>query len=330
MSSDPPTTTHTLIGLDAANPLGFLAALGTLRLLEDTSRAASGGPTARMSWKSAKNSYRPVLHLSQAMSPDDLVRHLHKSIVADFDREQRPIYCYKDLKGSVGVVKTHRTKFRDHAHRAAAKATPEERRTSDLLAAFASDAAYEWSKKVEAEVVMPTRFSFTEDKGGKKFLRDLMTMVQGLTTEHLEKTLFHGWRYDDPKPIFRWDPADRRMYARSATNPANEDIRTVRGANVLGFFALAALPAVPTPEGPINAGWRALRLNQRARKRECFYWPIWEHLLPYSVVQALMFDPNLADHNEDLRAPRGILAVFRSERYSDKQKNTYFLPAEVV
>lgn len=67
------STTHELVltGLDDANPLGFLAAPGTLR----TSAMGCPNPTPHMSRRSA-GGWRPVLH-STFVGADALTAKLH-------------------------------------------------------------------------------------------------------------------------------------------------------------------------------------------------------------------------------------------------------------
>src|SRR5262249_23362482 len=60
-----------LTGLDGANPLAFLAAVGTLRLLEP---ALPGG--CRMRWV-RKGKWLPLLELSDDITEKAVVEHLH-------------------------------------------------------------------------------------------------------------------------------------------------------------------------------------------------------------------------------------------------------------
>jgi CRISPR-associated endonuclease/helicase Cas3 len=63
-----------LTGLDGSNPLAFLAALGTLRVVD---QAVDGN--ARLHWVH-KGQWTPVLHVSAEVTPDTLVEKLHASI----------------------------------------------------------------------------------------------------------------------------------------------------------------------------------------------------------------------------------------------------------
>lgn len=63
----------TLDGLDGANPLAFLAALGTLR----TAAAVWGTAKVRMSWVQSSGGWRPRLVVAAASDGDALIKALH-------------------------------------------------------------------------------------------------------------------------------------------------------------------------------------------------------------------------------------------------------------
>lgn len=64
--------THTLelSGLDGGNPLGFLAALGTL------AEISTMVDPPRMSWSNSGGTWNPTLHVTSSIEPQHLVKHL--------------------------------------------------------------------------------------------------------------------------------------------------------------------------------------------------------------------------------------------------------------
>lgn len=64
-----------LRGLDGSNPLAFLAALGTLRMLH----LSMANETVRMSWEEHEGAWRPRLWCSLGQDEDAFIAHLHRA-----------------------------------------------------------------------------------------------------------------------------------------------------------------------------------------------------------------------------------------------------------
>jgi len=69
-----------LAGIDGANPLGFLTALGTLRVADRLF------PGVRLSWR-AKGSWRPVIYADAELSQDGIATAVRDVLHLDFDRD---------------------------------------------------------------------------------------------------------------------------------------------------------------------------------------------------------------------------------------------------
>jgi hypothetical protein len=112
-----------LRGLDGANPLAFLAALGVLVLSSRVSRHA------RLSWRILEGGWRAEIQ-GCATDQDDLARTLLDAL--ELDRNE-PYSIDSKLPFSA-------TSFRGALQNAAAEGANDRRRECDLLASFGTDA----------------------------------------------------------------------------------------------------------------------------------------------------------------------------------------------
>ena len=324
MSHAEASTSHKLVGLDAANPLAFLAALGTLRLLDHAARDSVGTP--RLRWTEAANGWQPVLTLENRLAPPEIAELLRQSLATDFDGETGPEYCYGE------VIKTEPGSFRDTAQAVLEQSHPDFRHAADFLASFASDAVEKEANRKRTGVVQETTLSFANGQGGQCLLKHYRTMALELVEEQIQRALFEPWRYIDDRPTFRWDPHDQRLYARQARSPQSETSRTVRGANALAFWGMGVLTAVPQSNNTLRTMGFARLSDGNGRQRDHLTWPVWEAPVTLDVVRGLLAHPQLVDDPPDrpeLRAI-GCPAVFRSQKVIDDKGNAYFSPARSV
>lgn len=301
-----------LNGLDGANPLGFLAALGTLALCDRL------GLHPRMGWKLYANSYRPQLYVDDA---SDLAEQMTDVLKADLANGP-PAWC----EGT--VIKRPASQYRDFTSVAASQASLSNRHAAQFAAAYASEVATEDDKPDAA--VMPTRYSFSNGQSGKILLRDYRDLVTSLTPRHIEESLYHPWQNTDACKTFRWEPRDLRLYALRAENPGASTVYSTLGANVLAFWALTLLPSFPTAQGElINTGFA--RLTYSSQTGDYFSWPIWSSPLPRDVIATVCARTQWhQDRIEPTACSQlGVLAVFRSQRVN-YQKSLYFSHAQSI
>src|ERR1035441_9221175 len=131
-----------LIGLDGANLLAYLAALGTLRVLT----SADPERNVRMSWVD-RGFWRPVVHHASTRTGEELLTILEKRVCGE-KSISAAWRIGKDLTLSC-------SDFGGHMRDAAAVATIAERETADFLSAFGSDVYGAGSKK---ELMSDTEF----------------------------------------------------------------------------------------------------------------------------------------------------------------------------
>jgi len=276
----------TLTGLDGANPLGFLAALGTLAVAE----RMLGPDVPRVGWT---NDIVPRPLVRSGAKREELVA----TVLADRDRWNGSAAL--DLPS--GDVKLDADRLRAWLEDCERAAQHDDGRALGLVTALVADGSLARDGKAK-----PTHLHFTAGK--QQFLQMARTLRDGLTAEHVEEALFGPWRYASTLPSFKWDVADDRTYALSAVNPASETKRTVPGAEWLALLGLSFLPVTRGPRGTVTTG-----CSGRWKEGGAFSWPVWEGLIPPDVVRTLVGIPDLVqDPPPPTLVHRGVSRVFRS------------------
>jgi hypothetical protein len=302
-----------LAGLDGANPLAFLAALGTLRTLD----AAWPTRHVRLAWR-VHGRWTPVLHVEDACEPGELITALHEQLKR---MDGHPALSLSVEPGSAPKddLKLSGEEFRALARRAAALFLEErERTTADFAAAFGCEAVLTKDGLVE-----DTALRTMSGAGHQHFLEFMRQLVSGTTEEHLRHALFEPWSYADPGPSLRWDPEDDRRYALRWREPSSDPIRTVRGANRLAIEALPLLPTAPQHDKLATTGF------DRLGTRQIFWtWPIWSPPVSRDVAASLLSLGDLQKEEpprEELAA-LGVVEIYRSQRVT-AGKYRSFTPA---
>jgi hypothetical protein len=289
-----------LTGLDGANPLAFLAALGVLVALDEAHR----GPEAerpRLAWR-LRGGWRPVLR-----SGVGELEALAAALAADRARcTDEPALRFTtpvpDKDGGIKLepeVKPLPGLLRDTLRGWAAAASPEHRRTLDWFTAFISEGAVDGNGNGK-----PTSLHFTA--GQQRFLGAAVQLAESVRQEHLAEALAGPWTYASRLPVMGWDNTETRDYALRATNPSDDKKCGNPGADWLALRGLVLLPTAArrgeqrTPG--VSGGW----------KSSTFTWPLWAEPLPRAVVSALLTAEEPATLTGSQRARRGIATVLRA------------------
>jgi hypothetical protein len=296
-----------LPGLDAANLLGYMAALGVLRSLSGVDS------DVRLSWSDAPGWWSPAIHHPSA-SAETLVEILGVTLSGD----PNPAW-------SLGEDLTiRRPDFAEYARSAIGQASvgpSNPRYTCDFLAAFGSDGCAASGKD---DLIADTAFRTMSGAGHQHFLGFMKELHRSTTTGHLAATLFKPWEYSDDKPSMRWDPNDYRPHALRAEDPSSDPIRTVRGANRLAVEALALFPTMPRLGG--------LRTTGFDRKSEVFTYPVWVAPLGCPTVTSLLaldLPDDLSNCRRELDA-RGIAQLFRTTRFTEGKYRNFSPSRELL
>jgi hypothetical protein len=302
----------TLTGLAGSHPLGAMAAFGLLRCCDDIPSMSPVG----MHWRREADWF-PVLSTGQPITSDDLVTAL---AARHRQGATRPELQWAD------DIKTVPGTFRAAAEAALSQVTCQAREYADFLAAFTAESAVTRNGELE-----PTAFYMTS--GQQKFLKEIRTLAGrvagGVAIGRRKKpavrlfreALFGPWRYEDPQHSLGWDPSTERLHALRSRSPTKEAPSGVSAAVWLAFEALPLFPCF------ISRGVLATRCFSRVGGKVVFTWPVWSVPACLPAVRSLLGLAELTGEQPPLAAlrERGIVAVFRAERYRLKTQGAYYI-----
>jgi len=291
-----------LKGIDGANPLGFLAAVGTVTIAKQFSNEIS------MSWRREFGSWRPILvgDLNNETSfSDNLAKALSEASEDAFEAEKKLPFSAKE--------------FAKLLKEASEKATPDNRRTVDFFSAFGSEVC------IDKENFQDTLFRMVRsgDAAGQGFLFYARSIRDSTNAVEIYHTLFEPWEYKDKGYSLRWDPNEDQRYALRWDDPSKNKDPTINSANALAIEALPLFPTLPT------AGRLATTAFFSYRGRDFFTWPIWNETISVEVIRSLL---SLKDLHVEIPPrkqllARGIVEIYRCERIAPNKYYKNFAPA---
>lgn len=291
-----------LTAIDGANPLGFLAALGTLRVISVVHPELH----STLSWIPSSGSLAPLLNTTKTISKDELPELLST-------RLGRECVFPTAITGNPEWQKLRisESALREHMIESSADTT---QISCDFWATFFSETAS------RDGIALKTRFDF--HSGQQKIVESISALRRFASPSALRQTLFDGWQYL-PRPSLRWDPLDeKRQYALQANDPAykpKNPILTDVGANLLALEALVFFPMVPDQYGS-QGGF------DRARYAREWTWPLWRCELTVKTAFSVLHMP--LDENAHRRA--GDLVWFRSRMAESGKGYRSFSPSRSV
>lgn len=280
-----------LTGLDGSNPLAFLAALGTLRTL------TLGLPNEKvtMNWEQHQGNWRPLVHCSLANEGDAMIDKLDKSLVRQRDSHPTRFVNYKSDNEEAAQF-----------YRSARKGDTIPPGVDQWIAALTND--------VHPEATSPIQLTRSD-----YFVGNLDQIMANTTADHLKRSLFSPWRYDDPLAgqSLHLEPSEDRRHAYQWDQPSGDPNRN-RAGNMLGANRLA-IEAIPlflglpssNPARLLLTGWTGVRSDD-AR----WTWPIWNVPIALKVLRSVLAIKELQETKPDpnkLR-PAGILSAYRCRR----------------
>lgn len=293
-----------LNGISGGKLLGFLAAIGTLRVLANSDPVVDW----RLSWNTEGGGWSPVLFSDKQFSTDSFVDELLVPALARVDNGAIEAFAFANN------LNVSPEQFRDVATAARNSAAFQNHRYADFIAAFGCECLVTRDKRIQ-----DTALRTMSGAGHQHFLRSMKELVEKTGRDHLNRSLFETWIYVDERPSLRWDPIDDRRHALRWKKPADDPVRTMRGANRLALEALPLLPTAPQEKILHTTGF-----SQRRGRGVFFTWPIWEGPLGIDVIRSLLSLSDLQDTrpNRDRLRPMGVVEIFRCERITvDKYRN---------
>ncbi len=307
MTENEPAPGLLLNGLDGSNPLGFLAAVGVLRV----ATKADSYSDWRVRWEMRGGHWSPVLLGDKVLAADGLIELLVPALT-----EMKGDHAF----GFADDLTINCEEFRQVAQAACNAADLKDRHYADFIAAFGCDSVPISAKNSR---IQDTALRTMSGAGHQHFIGSMRELVEKTNPGHLRASLFEQWQYSDSKPSLRWDPVDDRRYALRWKEPSGDPVRTMRGANRL---AVEALPLFPTAPGERNL--HTTGFTQRRGEGVLFTWPIWEVPLNIDTVRSLLSLAELQEPRPDRKSlfAKGVVEIFRSQRITrDKYRN--FTPA---
>ena len=306
-----------LKGLDGSNPLGFLAAVGTAVVAQDTF------PELRLGWVATMDGWRPLLE-GCGKDENEFSRKISatlKNVSTDmFDIDNRMPFEVPKFSRALRCVQS--------------RSSISNRREADLLSAFGTE-LYPQKKQKEGKDITEFQDSAfrmvrSGDSAGQGLPFYAKTILNDVTLEHVRRTLFSLWDYKDTakKHSLRWDPIEDQRYALRWRDPKKSDKHDGKGtmwaANALAVEALQWFPTVLVGRRSQTTGFH--RADQH---KTYFVWPVWT--LPISVytLRSLLALNDLYETPlpRSSLAKMGIEEVYRSERIRQSQYYSNFAPA---
>lgn len=312
-----------LPGLDASNPLAYLAALGLLQALQDSSAQVEPNKPWRLSWRD-EGRWLAVLHGSS--DAEAVIQTLHAD-VASWRDELALQLAYDDQGRRVSAstkkatfdLKSSPETFRGFADEAAGNCTPARRRSADLIAAYGSELVTDNNGNLK-----PTALHFTA--GQQTFLGMVRALHQGVTADDFREALLGPWNNVSKLPSLSWNASAPRVYAYRADNPSGEKRGSVPAADWLAFTGLRFFPVASKRSRLVTTGVKG------GWKDSTMLWPVWGSSLTVNAIRSLLTWPGLRDVSaRDQRMAVGITALYESRILrSDQGGYGSFSPAGVL
>lgn len=270
--------------LDAADPLGFMAAIGVLRVVsrDDTE--------AKLVWR-RDGIWSAVL---QTTEPLDLIEIL----ISDVERWRRG---HPAVEFAVNADrKAQDLKHPPDEFRKLMLSLVGDLEAADFVAAYATGVAVDGSGQTK-----PTSLHLTA--GQQRFMDAVLDLRAAVTREDLHEALYGPWTGRVGPKDTRWRAASERSRALLSFDPSKEKGATVVGAAWLAFQAMPLFPVVPVGRRAVTTGFTG------RGKSEQFIWPVWSCPLTLFEVRVLLAQPDLLELSATERQRRGIAQVLRSD-----------------
>jgi hypothetical protein len=291
-------------GLDGTSPLGFMASVGLLRVLDGVGEArlgfsddGSGQPHVETEVEDLATLVAEDAHRGEGKQPWSL----------EYQKEEkRGVKSVADLKAPPPV-------FRAFLAEAVSSWTKGESEAAAYAALFGTSVAVDGKGNTK-----PTAFHFTA--ANQQFLDTVDKARSAVTVEWAKRSLYEG-RQGQPGSNLRWDPAAERSWALMANDPTSDGTRVDAPAEWLAFRALPVWASFPS-------GSRILTTGVDGRGDDMtFSWPLWAPPADLATVVSLLRLPWRGSAGE--HTGRGVFAVCRSSIRRTSQGFGNFAPASV-
>lgn len=305
--------TISLPGLRAESLLGFLAALGTARVLQRDI------PQVKLFWQPQGGGWEAVLELPADVS-DSNAEQIADKVFASLDKLSKPHWVL-DWERFLGKsFASEHEYFRESAIAWLDHQTADE--TSSVFCSQIEEQSGAGDKTKE-HFDNPFRAARKDYYPG-----NLKSVIQNTKRSHLVRAIAKPWDYMDAmaNQSLRLDHLDDRRHAYQwhapTEDPARQKSGCMLGANRLAIEAFPLFPCVPGKHG--NS---AIAFKCSSKTYTWITWPVWSKPCSIQVISSLL-NMQLLTPDGNARADLsliGISSVFQSRRVP-VEKNKIFLP----
>lgn len=297
-----------LQGIDGSNPLGFLAALGLLRVVPRAKLGFSGDGSFRafLAACEKKGSDLAALVAADASSSEDSNAPWRFTYTKAATKKQGAQEV-ADLKPPPDIFKRFMATCIESWLEGNAEAAA-------YAAAYATDVAVDGKGNTK-----PTAFHFTAAQ--QTFLGAVESIRASVNEKWVMTSLFEG-DGEHPGSNLRWNPSAERNWALMASNPSGDGTRVDAPLEWLAFRGLPLLPSFPH-------GMRIVTTGVSGRGDDMtFTWPLWSVPASLQTVRsALQLDWCGAARE---RSERGVFAICSSGIRRTSQGFGNFGPSSVT
>lgn len=297
-----------LPGVDGSNPLGFLAALGLLRVVPRAKLGFSGDGSFRafLDGFEESESDLAVLIAADAGSSADPNAPWRFAYTKAATKKRGPQQV-ADLKPPPDVFK----QFLAACIESWLMGNEE---TAAYAAAYGTDVAIDGKGNTK-----PTAFHFTAAQ--QTFLGVVESIRFLVNEKRVMTSLLEGHSYQ-PGSNLRWDPSAERNWALMASDPSGEGTRVDAPLEWLAFRGLPLLPSFPQGMRIITTGVSGRGDNMT------FTWPLWSVPASLQTIRsALQLDWTGAARE---RSKRGVFTICSSGIRRTNQGFGNFGPSSVT
>jgi hypothetical protein len=314
-------TTLPLTGLIGSNPLGFLAALGCLRIL-------GAKEPVLLSWN-LTDEWRARLHFPHGAGKSSLRDYVigklvsfarHRALSSELTFADNIPKAKKGRKSEFACdIKILPEQYAQVVGAFVTAAMPSDRELVDWFAAFGSELM---TDKTPERKVKPTAFHMTA--GQQKFLNRIQKLIEAMKgdtpkrkgrksrspEDRFGETLFGPWKYIDEQNALGWDPVTENVRALSAEKSDPDNVLSVQGAVYLGFHALPLFPTAATDHRLMTTAFKDFDHDT------AFTWPLWDQPFSLESVRTALQLTELQQPilDAELLGGRGVTTVMRSVR----------------
>ncbi|MCC6264830.1 MAG: hypothetical protein IT169_14725 [Bryobacterales bacterium] len=263
-------TRTVLKGINGSNPLGFMASVGLLRLLDAQSSLTRLGFTEDGAFH-AWIERAPTLNDLAGIVASDAKRAVGpQPWRLEYEKEEkRGIKIVADLKAPPAAF----SQYLNSAIDAWLKCQPEQ---SEYAAAYGTDVARDGKGNTK-----PMAFHFTA--ANQQFLKAVEETRGRITKEWVEESFDDRDGKMKPGMNLRWDPGAERSRALMGANPNDDGTTANAPLEWLAFRGLPAFPSVPIGNRIVTCGVTGRRQNEFR-----FHWPLWSCGASYATVRSLL------------------------------------------